>query len=162
METYPVDLAPKQIVRWLLDEDRLHAFDLLVSATRSYQVGELRSEERASLNDTEGEELSEVCEVGLLEVRPRQKPNRWTLRIRVEDDIGPRLPEDEPIPEAEEEIDLLTLYEEFIKADRGIARVSAVVENPAAKANLNKVLKAMLTDRHERDKRQEQHPEHHS
>ena len=158
METYPVDLAPEQIVRWLLDEDRLHALDLLVSATRSYHVEELRSEEGASLNDTEGEELSEVCEVGILEVRLRQKPSRWTLRIRVEDDIGPRLPEDEPIPEAEEEIDLPTFYEEFIKADRGIARVSAEVENPAAKANLNKVLKAMLTNRHERDRRQEAAP----
>jgi hypothetical protein len=42
METYPVDLAPEQVVHWLLDDDRVHAFDLLVSATRFYQVGEWR------------------------------------------------------------------------------------------------------------------------
>jgi hypothetical protein len=35
VETYPVDIAPEQIVRWLMAEGRLHAFDLLVSATRS-------------------------------------------------------------------------------------------------------------------------------
>ena len=32
METYTIDLAPDQIIRWLLHEDRLRAFDLLVSA----------------------------------------------------------------------------------------------------------------------------------
>jgi hypothetical protein len=42
VETYPVDLAAEQVLHWLLDEDRVHAFDLLVSATRSYQVGERR------------------------------------------------------------------------------------------------------------------------
>lgn len=152
METYPVDLAPEQVVHWLLDDDRVHAFDLLVSATRSYQVGELRSGDSASLSDTDREELSEVSEVGLLEVRPRQEPHRWTLRIRVEDDVGPRLPEDEPVPAGDEDIDLATFYEEFIKTDRGVAEVSAEAESPAAKANLNKVLAAILTDRHQRGK----------
>jgi hypothetical protein len=80
---------------------------------------------------------------------PRQKPHIWTLRVRVEDDIGPRLPEDEPVPEAEEELDLPTFYEEFIKGDRGIAEVSVDVDSPAAKASFNRVLEAMMTDRHQ-------------
>lgn len=148
MATYTIDLAPDQIVRWLLDEDRLRAFDLLVSATRSYRVGALSGEERAGLRDAEGDELSEISEVGILEVRPRQKPHRWVLRVRVEDDIGPRVPMDEPVPEGEEEIDLPTFQKEFIKANRGIAEVNTEVEGPAAKASLNKLLRAMLTDRH--------------
>ncbi len=78
---------------------------------------------------------------------PRQKPHIWTLRIRVEDDIGPRLPEDEPVPETEEELDLPTFYEEFIKADRGLAEVSVEAESPAAKAQAKRVLDAILTDR---------------
>ena len=96
--------------------------------------------------------MSEISEVGLLEVMPRQKPHIWTLRVRVEDDIGPRLPEDEPVPETEEELDLPTFYEEFIKADRGLAEVSVEVDSPAAKASFNRVLEAILTDRHQRGK----------
>jgi hypothetical protein len=146
LETYPVDIAPEQIVRWLMVEGCLHAFDLLVSATRSFEPGAL------ICGEEEREEVSEVSEVGLLEVMPRQRPHIWTLRVRVEDDIGPRLPEDEPVPEAEEELDLPTFYEEFIKADRGLTEVSVEVDSPAAKASFNRVLDAILTDRHQRGK----------
>lgn len=153
METVAVDLRPDQIVRWLLEEGQIHAFDLLVDATRAYQVGALSRDDRASLDDGTREDLSEVCEVGIVEVRPRDKPHRWVLRVRVEDDIGPRVPEDEPVPEGEEDIDLSTFYEEFIAANRGIAEVSAEVEGAAAKTSLNRVLGAMLTDRHEAGRR---------
>ena len=37
MEPVIVDVDAKQIVRWLLEEERIKAFDLLVSATRSYE-----------------------------------------------------------------------------------------------------------------------------
>jgi len=133
-------------------EGHLHAFDLLISATRSLAPGELKGGVSGRLGDEEREEVSEIAEIGLLEVMPRQKPHIWTLRIRVEDDIGPCLPEDEPVPEAEEELDLPTFYEEFINADRGIADVSIEIDSPAAKASFNEVLEAMLTDRHQRGK----------
>lgn len=152
METYPIDIAPDQVVRWLMVEGRLHAFDLLVSATRSFGTGELTGGASRRLGDEEREEVSEISEVGVLEVMPRQKPHIWTLRIRVEDDIGPRLPEDEPVPETEEELDLPTFYEEFIKANRGVAEVSLDAESPAAKAQATRVLNAILTDRHQRGK----------
>lgn len=152
METYPVDIAPEQVVSWLMVEGRLHAFDLLVSATRSFEPGELTGGASQRLGEEEREEVSEISEIGLLEVMPRQKFHIWTLRVRVEDDIGPRLPEDEPAPEAEEELDLPTFYEEFIKADRGVAEVSVELDSPAAKASFNRVLEAILTDRHQRGK----------
>ena len=152
METYPVDIAPEQVVRWLMAEGRLHAFNLLVNATRSFEPGELTGEAGRRLDEEEREEVSEISEVGLLEVMPRQKPHIWTLRIRVEDDIGPRMPEDEPVPDTEEELDIPTFYEEFIKAGRGLAEVSVEVDSPAAKASFNKVLEAILTDRHQRGK----------
>jgi hypothetical protein len=152
VETHPVDMAPEQVVRWLMVEGRLHAFDLLVSATRSFEPGELTGGASRRLGEEEREEVSEISEVGLLEVMPRQKPHIWTLRVRVEDDIGPRLPEDEPVPETEEELDLPTFYEEFIKADRGLAEVSVEVDSPAAKASFNRVPEAILTDRHQRGK----------
>lgn len=149
VETYPVDIAPEQVVRWLMDEDRVHAFDLLVTATRSYQLGEMSGGRSARIDEEMRDEVSELAEVGLLEVMPRQKPHLWTLRVRVEDDLGPRLPEDEPVPDTDEEIDLPTFYEEFIKADRGLAEVSVEAESPAAKAQATRVLDAILTDRHQ-------------
>ncbi len=149
MEPYTVDVEAKQIVRWLMDEERRHTFDLLVTATRSYQSDSLENED-SRFGEAEREDLSEISEVGLLEVMPRQKPGGWTLRIRVADDIGPRLPEDEPTPAEDEEIDLPTFYEEFIAADRGLAEVSAETEGPAAKANLTRLLGAILEDRHQR------------
>jgi hypothetical protein len=81
---------------------------------------------------------------------PRKEPSRWTLRVRVADDIGPRTPEEEPVPTEDEEIDLPTFYEEFIAADRGLAEVSAEVEGPTAKANLTRLLDAILENRHQR------------
>lgn len=74
------------------------------------------------------------------------------MRIRVEDDIGPRLPEDEPVPDGEEEIDLSTFYQEFIETGRGVAEVSLEAESPAAKGEATRVLDAILTDRHRRAK----------
>jgi hypothetical protein len=148
MESIAVDLAPEQIVRWLLDEDRRDALDLLLHAMRSYRTGEMSNEERAGLDDGEEEGLSETCEVGVLEVRPRHEPHRWVLRIRVEDDIGPRVPEDEPVPEEEEEIDLGAFYEEFIKGNRGTAEATAEVDSAADKASIDRLLGAMIRDIH--------------
>jgi hypothetical protein len=148
VETYPVDVDVEQVVHWLLDEQRLHAFGLLVRTTRSYQRIALGAGEDGRLGDTEREDLGECLEVGLVEVTPRHRPSLWTLRIRAADDIGPGLPDDEPVPAGEEEIDLPTFYEEFIKTDRGLAEVSAEVESPAAKGSLTRVLDAMRQDRH--------------
>ena len=150
MEPYPVDVEAKQIVRWLMDEARHPAFDLLVTATRSYQRSALGAGEDSRLGEAEREDLSEITEVGLLEVTPRKKPSGWTLRVRVEDDIGPGLPEEQPVPAGDEEIDLATFYEEFIAADRGLAEVSAEAEGTDAKASLVRVLDAILKDRHQR------------
>ena len=152
METYPVDVDAEQVVLWLLDEKRLHAFDLLVRTTRSYQRGALGESEDSRLGDTEREDLGESFEVGLVEVMPRHKPSLWTLRIRVTDDIGPALPDDEPVPAGEEEIDLPTFYDEFIRADRGLSEVSAEAEGPGAKGSLTRVLDAMRADRHKHPK----------
>lgn len=148
MESVIVDVDAKQIVRWLLQEQRIKAFDLLVSATRSYEREQLSPEEEGQLGDEEAEELSEINEIGLLEVMPRKKPSRWTLRIRVIDDVGPRLPEDEPVSAAEdEEIALETFNEEFIAADRGSIEVSAEAQDGAAGTELARLIKAIVTDR---------------
>lgn len=142
MEPYPVDVEAKQIVRWLMAGQR-------GPATRSYQRKALGAGEDSRLGEAEREDLSEMTEIGLLEVTPRQKPGDWTLRIRVEDDIGPGLPEDEPVPEGDEQIDVATYYEEFIATDRGLAEVSAEAGGGDAKTSLGRLLDAILTDRHQ-------------
>jgi hypothetical protein len=148
VERYPVDIEAEQVVLWLLDEARLNGSGLLVSATRAYQRQDLDQDRNAGIGDVEREDLGENAEVGVLEVVPRHKPSLWTLRIRVADDIGPALPDDEPMPDGEEEIDLATFYEEFIRADRGLAEVSAEVDGSSAKGSLTRVLDAMIEDRH--------------
>jgi len=148
METYPVDVDPKQIVRWLMNEERQRDADLLVTVTRTYWRRTLRPQDDSRLGDAERDDLGESAEVGFVEVRPRHQPSLWTLRIRVADDIGPTLPEDEPVPDGEEEIDLATFYADFIKADRGLAEVSAEAESAGAKGSLTRVLEAMRENRY--------------
>ena len=152
METFPVDVEAEQAVLWLLDEQRLQDFDLLVRTTRAYQRRDLGPGENSRLGEVEREDLCENAEVGLVEVMPRHKPSLWTLRIRVGDDIGPGLPEEEQVPEGEEEIDLTTFYEEFIKTDRGLGEVSAEVEGPGAKGSLTHMLDAMRQNLHKHSK----------
>jgi len=147
VEPIQVDVEARQIVRWLLAEERIKAFGLLLNLTRSFERAELAPGEEGQMGDAEGEELSEINEVGLLEVMPRKEPSRWTLRIRVVDDIGPRMPDDEPVPTEEEEIDLETFNEEFIAGDRGSIEVSAEARDSASGAELGRLIKAIVTDR---------------
>jgi hypothetical protein len=150
VERIIVDIEPRQIVRWLLDEERSKAFDLLVTATRSYGREELAPREEKQLGEADAEELSEINEVGLLEVVPRNEPSRWTLRLRVTDDIGPRMPDDEPVPTEDEEIDLATFNEEFVMADRGFTEVSAEAKDRAASAEFTRLVEAIVENRHRR------------
>ncbi len=79
---------------------------------------------------------------------PRKEPSRWILRIRVIDDIGPRMPDDEPVPTEDEEIDLETFNEEFIVADRGYVEVSAEAQDRAADGELGRLIEAIVTNSH--------------
>jgi hypothetical protein len=147
VEPIQVDVEARQIVRWLLKEERVKAFDLLLNVTRSFERAELTAGEERQMDDA-GQELNEINEVGELEVMPRKEPSRWTLRIRVVDDIGPRMPDDEPVPAEDEEIDVETFNEEFIVADRGFTEVSAETQDRAASAELARLIEAIVTDRH--------------
>ena len=97
METYPVDLEASQIVRWLIDEERRGTLQLRVTATRSYAVEALEKADLDQIGE-EVEDLNDILAIGTLEVRPPVPKNGWVLRIRVEDRIGPRVPEDEVRP----------------------------------------------------------------
>lgn len=148
MKTFPVDVEAKQIVRWLIEEERRPESGLLVTAMRSFRRDALGAGEDQRLGEVEREDLGEMTEIGLVEVKPRRDPGEWTLRISVEDDIGPGLPEDEPVPTGEEEIDLPTFAADFMAEDRGLAEVSAEVSGADAEASLGLLVEAILSDRH--------------
>jgi hypothetical protein len=59
-----------------------------------------------------------------------------------EDDVGYRLPEDEPMPRARRTLDLQTFYDEFFRNERGLSELSAEVESAAAREHLETVLSA--------------------
>ena len=148
MESYPLDIDPEQVVLWLLKEQRAGGGKYQVAAWRAYEAPEVANRERAGLGDEEREELNDVLEVGVLEVTPPPGAARWTLRLRFEDDVGARLPEDEPVPEGEEAIDLETFYTTFVQPPRGTMEVGVEVESPAAKGAFTRVLNAIRRDRH--------------
>jgi hypothetical protein len=147
VETYPVDLEASQIVRWLIDEQRRGTLQLNVTATRSYVV---EAFERADLDQIgeDAADLNDVLAIATLEVRPANGKNGWLLRIRVEDRIGPRLPEDEDAPAGEEEIDLQTFEADFIKPDPDAGEVSLEAENAHAKASFTRLFNHMLRNEH--------------
>jgi len=142
MQPYPIDLPPLQFMLWLLDPANVEQFDLGLRATRTYEPTDLAGS--IELDASDRDDLHDVVEIGLLEVVPRQRPDLWIIRLRVEDDAGSRMPEDEPMPEDEEDVDLQTFYDEFFKNERGIAELSAEVESAAARENLEAVLSAAI------------------
>lgn len=149
-ESRAVDIAAEQVVVWLMEEGRLDRHNLVARASRSYATGPVTGGKARWLSEEDREDVSEIVEVGLLEVAPRKMPHRWRLLVRVADDIGPRLPEDEPVPEGEEEIDLQTFYDEFVRPDRGMADVWVEAEGSSAMAEFGRVFGALLRDEHSR------------
>ena len=149
METYPVDLEASQIVRWLIEEQRRGTLQLKVTATCSYAVEAFEKADLEQIGE-EGEDLNDILAIGTLEVSPPAPKDGWVLRIRVEDRIGPRLPEDEDAPEGEEELDLQTFEADFIVPERGTAEVSLEAEDTQAKARFTRLLNHMLRNEHKK------------
>lgn len=140
MQPYPIDLEPSQFMLWLRNPGNIEQFDLDVRVTRSFEPKAVPG--GADLDVSDRDDLHDIMEIGLLEVVPRKRPGLWTIRLRVEDDAGPRLPDDEPVPEDEEAIDLETFYDEFFTNERGLSELGAEVESAAAREDLEAVLSA--------------------
>lgn len=144
MIQYPVDIAADQVVRWLLAEQRAGRLAFEVQATRRY-VSEAVT---TGLGEDQRPDLGEVVAVGVLEISPLSTAAGWLLRIRMEDPLGPRLPDDEPAPEGEEEIDLDTFQAEFVAPGRALEDVTLEANTPQAKARFTRLLNQLLRDRH--------------
>lgn len=149
METYPADVDPEQLVRWIMAERRV-AQRAAVSAIarRTTEMREIPMRGEVHLGDQEREDLSEIATVGTLEIAPVEPGKGWLITVLIEDEVGPRAPDDNAAPEGEEEIDLDAFYDEFIRPGRGNAYVVAEVENAAAKGRVTRLLNRIERNLH--------------
>jgi hypothetical protein len=92
--------------------------------------------------------LSEIATVGTLEIAPVEPGKGWLLTVLVEDEAGPRTPDDNASSEGEEEIELDAFYNEFIRPGRGNAYVVAEAENAAAKGRVTRLLNRIERNLH--------------
>ncbi len=138
METFPVDIDPAQVVRWLRAEYAAAPSLFRITATRGSEARELPLAKEAHLGDVEREDLSEIATVATLEIAPAHAGEGWSLTVAVEDELGPRT--DDGGRDGEQRIDLGTFYNEFIRPGRGIANVFADVEGRAGRAKLDRLL----------------------
>jgi hypothetical protein len=149
METYPADVDPDQLVRWVMAERRAAQRPAISAiARRTTEVREIPIRREVHLGDQEREDLSEIATVGTLEIAPLEPGKGWLLTVLIEDEAGPRAPDDNAAPEGEEEIDLDTFYEEFVRPGRGNAYVVAEVENAAAKGRVTRLLNRIERNLH--------------
>lgn len=142
METYPVEIEPAQIVRWVMAEQKAMPSAFRISARRGAELRAIPARREYRLGDEEREDLSEVATVATLEIAPAHASEGWLLTIVVEDELGPRITEDAGA-EADRAVDLATFYREFIRSGRGTATAFAEVENPSADARLTRLLEAI-------------------
>jgi len=146
MDSYPVDLDPEQVVRWLLAEQAAGSLRLRLNARRSTEIREIPARTELHLGDEEREDLSEVATVGTLEIAPQHASDGWRLTVVVEDESGPRLIN---LGSAgEQSIDLDTFCHEFLRPGRGTASLTAEVEGPDGEAHLARLLSSIETDSH--------------
>jgi hypothetical protein len=148
METYPLDIDPEQVVRWIKAEQEATPSAFRVTASRTTEVREIPVRKEAHLGDEERENLSEVATIATLEIAPVHAGDGWLLSVVVEDEVGPRIADASIAAAEEQRIDLGTFYKEFVRPSRGIANVVAEVEDAAARARLNEVLSAIDASRH--------------
>ncbi len=72
--------------------------------------------------------------------------------VIVEDEVGPRIPEEGAAEEGKEEIDLNTFYDEFIRPGRGSANVIAEADDASAERRLAALLGTIERNRHAPDR----------
>ncbi|MBO0753681.1 MAG: hypothetical protein J2P53_16295 [Bradyrhizobiaceae bacterium] len=140
METYPVDIEPARVVRWVKAEHQRWPPALKITAVRSREVRDIPARKEFHLGDEEREDLNEIATLATLEIAPARAADGWLLRVVVEDEIGPRLPDDETADAAEQPIDLRAFDREFIRPGRGIATVTGEAEGPLARHRLVRLL----------------------
>ena len=107
---------------------------------------------RKITGDEEREDLTEIATIATLEIAPAHASEGWLLAVVVEDEVGPRMPNEGGVTGGEQQIDLGTFYNEFIRPGRGSTNVTAEVEGPAAQGRLTRLLNTIESNRHTSDR----------
>ena len=84
MEPFPVDIDPKQIVRWIIAEHRMTPSSLKIVARRTAEERQIPTRAEFHLGDEEREDLSEIATVATLEIAPAHPSDGWQMTITVE------------------------------------------------------------------------------
>ncbi len=147
-ESFPVDMDPAQVVRWIMVERAAAPSALKTTARRVTEVREIPARSELHLGDAEREDLSELATIATLEITPAHERDRWLLTVTVEDEIGPRLLGAGVDVGAEQQIDIGTFYSEFIRPGRGIANVVARADGPSARAKVTRLLSMIERNQH--------------
>jgi hypothetical protein len=142
-----IDIAVGQLVEWLKEDIESNENPQFgINANRTFLVGSV-ADESAGLS--EDDELASMSTVGHLEVKPLgENIGKWLLRIRVEDTIGPHLPEEGSVPDEPEEMTLEAFEKDFILPDRGNAFIILHAETQESKELFDALAADLLTDRH--------------
>lgn len=148
MQTYPVDIDPEQLVRWVIAERKANPHSLRTVARQTTEVRSIPLRKEFRLGDEEREDLSEVANIATLEIAPAHASDGWLLTVVVEDEAGPRDP-DIVATEGEQQIDISTFYNRFLRPGKGIATVTAEAQDTAAQARVERLLEAVEQNRHE-------------
>ncbi len=148
MDSYPLDIDPGQVVRWVKAEHEAAPSSLRITARRSREVREVPLRQESHLGDQEREELTEIDTIATLEIAPMHAGEGWRLSVVVEDEAGPRVSEGGESGETEQQIDIGTFQKEFIRPGLGIANVFAEVESETAKEHIMRLIEAIETNRH--------------
>jgi len=152
MQTYPIDIEPEQIVRWIIAERRAAPSKFRIVARRNLEPRELPAGKELRLGEEERADLSETATVATLQIAPDHPSDGWLLTVVVENEIGSPASDEGETTEEEQDIDVDVFYEEFIRPGRGNANVFAEAEGPAGKARLSRLINNIERDRHASDR----------
>ncbi len=148
VESFPVEIDPAQVVRWLMTERATAGSALTTTVNCLTEVRQIPARGEFHLGDAELEDLSELATVATLEIAPMHEREDWLLTVTVEDEIGPRALSNGIDLGAEQQIDLGTFYNKFIRPGRGVASVAARADSPSARMKLNYLLSAIERNQH--------------
>jgi len=144
MQTYPVDIDTKQLVRWVIAEQQQAIPNLRTNARTGVENREIPLRPELHLGDEEREDLSEVATVATLEIAPAHAAEGWRLTVVVEDEVGPR----GDGADTEVTTDVGTFYSRFLRPERGSASVVAEVESDEAAKRVTRLIESVERNRH--------------
>jgi hypothetical protein len=79
MQTYPVDIDPGQVARWLKAECEVAPSTFKISARRRQEAREIPVRAETHLGDEEREDLTEIATIATLEIAPVHAGDGWLL-----------------------------------------------------------------------------------